>query len=97
MHADVWCAAGPVSLAVAAERDARAGLPRAAAAAACVGTIPRPALPANPLMSCAGTVTPNTPDASVDRLQPLLAFLGHQPYGTEPDTWKRAVQVPTGM
>lgn len=41
----------------------------------------------------AGTPTPNTPDASVDKLQPLLAFLQHQPYGSEPESWKRAVQV----
>ena len=41
----------------------------------------------------AGTPTPNTPDASVDKLQPLLAFLQHHPYGSEPETWKRAVQV----
>lgn len=29
----------------------------------------------------------------MDKLQPLLAFLQHQPYGSEPETWKRAVQV----
>jgi len=29
----------------------------------------------------------------VDRLQPLLAFLHQQPYGTEADSFKKAVQV----
>ena len=46
----------------------------------------------------AGTPTPNTPDASVERLQPLLAFLHHQAYGNVPDSscWKKAVQVGWG-
>jgi SNF2 family DNA or RNA helicase len=40
------------------------------------------------------TGTPTPSDASVDKLQPLLAFLQHQPYGSEPESWKRAVQAP---
>lgn len=53
-------------------------------------TLNRPVVPTSPP---AGTPTPNTPDAGVDKLQPLLAFLQHQPYGSEAETWKRVVQV----
>lgn len=41
----------------------------------------------------AGTPTPNTDDASVDSLQPLLAFLHQQPYGTDERCWSKAVKV----
>ncbi len=39
------------------------------------------------LLSALGTPTPNTPTSHVAHLQPLLAFLGHDPYGTQRNMW----------
>lgn len=36
----------------------------------------------------AGTPTPNTPSAHVAHLQPLLAFLGQQPFGMQRRIWE---------
>ncbi|KAL0035614.1 hypothetical protein WJX79_002795 [Trebouxia sp. C0005] len=41
-----------------------------------------------------GTPTPSTPTSHVAHLQPLLAFLQQQPYGTHRKTWEDAVQKP---
>ncbi|KAL0050649.1 hypothetical protein WJX82_004168 [Trebouxia sp. C0006] len=41
-----------------------------------------------------GTPTPSTPTSHVAHLQPLLAFLQQQPYGTHRKTWEDAVQRP---
>ena len=41
----------------------------------------------------AGTPTPNTPGASLSRLQPLLAFLRQPLYGDVEQDWKSAVEV----
>ncbi|CAL8471722.1 g11264 [Coccomyxa elongata] len=41
-----------------------------------------------------GTPTPNTPTSHVAHLQPLLAFLGHDPYGTQRNMWLHAVERP---
>jgi len=35
-----------------------------------------------------GTPTPSTPTSHVAHLQPLLAFLQQQPYGTHRKTWE---------
>ena len=35
-----------------------------------------------------GTPTPSTPTSHVAHLQPLLAFLHHQPYGTQKKVWE---------
>ncbi|EFJ45793.1 hypothetical protein VOLCADRAFT_93875 [Volvox carteri f. nagariensis] len=41
-----------------------------------------------------GTPTPATHGSSAAHLQPLLAFLHHEPYGTNAATWQAAVQRP---
>lgn len=35
-----------------------------------------------------GTPTPGGPSSDIAHLQPLLAFLHNQPYGSEPVTWQ---------
>ncbi|KAK9795946.1 hypothetical protein WJX73_001584 [Symbiochloris irregularis] len=41
-----------------------------------------------------GTPTPNTPSSHVAHLQPLLAFLGHQPFGQQRRIFEELVQRP---
>ena len=42
-----------------------------------------------PRLNCiAGTPTPSTPTSHVAHLQPLLSFLGQQPYGTQRNFWE---------
>lgn len=43
-----------------------------------------------------GTPTPGGPTSDIAHLQPLLAFLHNEPFGTEPVTWQvcRPVLIP---
>ena len=47
-----------------------------------------------PRLDCiAGTPTPSTPTSHVAHLQPLLSFLGQQPYGTQRNFWEVCAQL----
>ena len=43
---------------------------------------------------CAGTPTPTSPGAPVTALQPLLAYLGHEPYGRSVLAFDAAIKAP---
>ena len=54
----------------------------------CACLVPLKAARLTSALVLSGTPTPNTPTSHVAHLQPLLAFLGHQPYGTQRKIWE---------